>query len=374
MSCLTTLLLAFAFCLPQATLEEFSTPEEGASVLRELIIRKPGSPRVTVEDMQQRTIDLQAWLDRSEALELDFGPDQYITSFAMYGSAGSGRDEAAVLKRSEACSALLDYARRNNGFPEGSEVWGDWIGRLATVGFSLAVKEASWKDVAQSAIVMIPRSRDPRRSLEQVMKKLGDSDGLSSPLVRSGIAIAIARTDKFDLAEKDRHFAKLYGDQLPAGVQRPQKAAEQIAFTPFSGPSLDGEEIAVSDFKGKVLLIDYWATWCGPCLREMPNVVEAWRKHKDDGLAILGVSLDRANAVDKIRSTMTKYGMDWPQIYDGGGWQTKPARVNGVRSIPATFLLDREGNVVATNLRGAALEKTIAEVLARPAETTPNAD
>ncbi len=95
---------------------------------------------------------------------------------------------------------------------------------------------------------------------------------------------------------------------------------------------------------------------------------------KDDGLAILGVSLDRANAVDKIRSTMTKYGMDWPQIYDGGGWQTKPARVNGVRSIPATFLLDREGNVVATNLRGAALEKTIAEVLARPAETTPNAD
>ena len=125
--------------------------------------------------------------------------------------------------------------------------------------------------------------------------------------------------------------------------------------------------MSVADFKGKVLLIDYWATWCGPCLREMPNVVEAWRKHKDDGLAILGVSLDRANAEEKLRTTMAKYGMDWPQIYEGTGWQTKPARMNGVRSIPATFLLDREGNVIATNLRGAALERAIAKALAAPA-------
>ena len=99
----------------------------------------------------------------------------------------------------------------------------------------------------------------------------------------------------------------------------------------------------------------------------MPNVVEAWRKYKDDGLAILGVSLDRANAEEKMRSTMKRFGMDWPQIYDGGGWQAKAARANGVRSIPATFLLDREGNVIATNLRGAALERAIAKALAAPA-------
>ena len=92
---------------------------------------------------------------------------------------------------------------------------------------------------------------------------------------------------------------------------------------------------------------------------------QAWKRFRNDDFAILGVSLDRAGAEDKIRSTMTRYQMDWPQIYEGTGWQTKPARLNGVRSIPATYLLDREGNVVATNLRGAALEKKIAEVLAQ---------
>ena len=374
MSCITSLLLAAVFCLPQVTLEEFSTPEESVTVLRGLLIRDASEPRMTVEQMRQRTVDLRAWLDRYEALELDLGSNQYLVNFAQYGGFGSGRDDDATAMRRAACFSLFEYARVNGGFPEGSEVWDDWIARLGNVGFAIAVEEASWPDVAQSVILMLPRARDPRRSLEQVMKRIDASEGGSSPKVRAGLATAIAMTDRFDLAEKDRHFAKLYGMNRPVGAEAPAKARPDITFTPFSGPSLDGEEIAISDFKGKVLLVDYWATWCGPCLREMPNVVEAWRKHKDDGLAILGVSLDRANAVDKIRSTMTKYGMDWPQIYDGGGWQTKPARVNGVRSIPATFLLDREGNVVATNLRGAALEKTIAEVLARPAETTPNAD
>ena len=374
---LTTLLLALSYATSQDSLQDFDTPEAGRAVLESLMINVQGQARPTPEELRQRTIDIQAWVDRSESLGLDYGPHDYVTSIALYGSAGSGRDEAAVDKRREASMALLDHARRNGGLPAGSELWDDWIARLATVGFTIAAEDSDWKEAAQAVILMIPRSRDPRRSFEQAMRRLEASGGLSSPLARAGLAVAIAETARFDLAQKDRMLAGLYADRekkdvaaSPDGGKPARPTRPAAEYVPFTGPLLGGGEISVDDFKGKVLLIDYWATWCGPCLREMPNVVEAWKKYKDDGFAILGVSLDRADAEEKIRSTMTKYGMDWPQIYDGGGWSAGPARLNGVRSIPATYLLDREGNLVATRLRGEALGAKIAEVLGKEPATT----
>ena len=111
------------------------------------------------------------------------------------------------------------------------------------------------------------------------------------------------------------------------------------------------------------MIIDFWATWCGPCVREMPNVVATYEKYKDQGFAILGVTMDRAGVEDKIGDFMKKQGMDWPQIYDGKGWKTAPGVLNNIRSIPFTFLLDREGRVRYSKLRGDALGRRVAELL-----------
>jgi peroxiredoxin len=126
-------------------------------------------------------------------------------------------------------------------------------------------------------------------------------------------------------------------------------------------PSPEGKEISLSDFRGKVVLIDFWASWCGPCRREMPSVVAAYKEYKDKGFEIFGVSLDQ----DKGRwvEAIAADHITWPQVSDLKHWQSAAAKLYNVQSIPYTVLLDREGKIVAKNLRGKDLEKKLAEVL-----------
>ncbi|HQQ93647.1 MAG TPA: TlpA disulfide reductase family protein [Bacteroidia bacterium] len=126
-------------------------------------------------------------------------------------------------------------------------------------------------------------------------------------------------------------------------------------------PGPDGKELALSSFRGKVVLIDFWASWCGPCRKEMPNVVKAYAKYKNKGFEIFGVSLDQ----DKQRwlDAISKDGITWPQVSDLKYWENAAARVFNVQSIPYTVLLDKDGKILDKNLRGEALEKRLAELL-----------
>ncbi|MBL7901645.1 MAG: AhpC/TSA family protein [Bacteroidia bacterium] len=126
-------------------------------------------------------------------------------------------------------------------------------------------------------------------------------------------------------------------------------------------PSPDGSQIALSSFRGKVVLVDFWASWCGPCRKEMPNVVKAYAKFKNKGFEILGVSLDQDK--DRWVEAIAKDGMTWPQVSDLKYWESAPARLYNVQSIPYTVLLDKEGKILDKNLRGEALEKRLEELL-----------
>ena len=130
----------------------------------------------------------------------------------------------------------------------------------------------------------------------------------------------------------------------------------------FSGESPEGETITLESLRGKVVLIDFWASWCGPCRRENPNVVRVYDEYKDKGFEILGVSLD--NKRDRWVKAIADDKLTWPQISDLQGWRSAVARQYGVSSIPQTVLLDAEGRILARNLRGAALEQKLAEVFA----------
>ncbi len=122
-----------------------------------------------------------------------------------------------------------------------------------------------------------------------------------------------------------------------------------------------GETMRLSDLRGKVVMIDFWASWCGPCRRENPHVVEAYKKYRADGFEIFSVSLDKQ--VNKWEDAIAKDGLMWPyHVSDLQGWQNSAAQNYGVSSIPHTVLLGRDGKIIATHLRGSALSAQLAEI------------
>ena len=118
--------------------------------------------------------------------------------------------------------------------------------------------------------------------------------------------------------------------------------------------------MSLSDLRGKIVLVDFWASWCGPCRRENPNVVRMYNKYKDKGFDILGVSLDKTQ--DRWLQAIEQDGLEWHHVSDLKGWSNEVAQAYGVRSIPHTILLDQEGRIIARNLRGQALEEKLEEL------------
>lgn len=131
----------------------------------------------------------------------------------------------------------------------------------------------------------------------------------------------------------------------------------------FSGPNPQGEEIALGDVMGKVTLIDFWAAWCKPCRDENPNIVRVYEKYHDQGFNIVGVSLDRPGQKDKWLQAIEDDGLTWTHISSLQFWQDPIAQLYGIQAIPAAFILDEDGVIVAKNLRGKALELKVKELL-----------
>ncbi len=140
------------------------------------------------------------------------------------------------------------------------------------------------------------------------------------------------------------------------------KTAVGQKFADFEMKTPEGNNVKLSDFvsKNKYTLVDFWASWCGPCRQEMPNVVEVYKIYKPKGFEIVGVSLDRDE--ESWKKGIAELNITWPQMSDVKYWDCEAAKLYGVNAIPATVLIDQEGTIVERNLRGEALKKRLAEL------------
>jgi peroxiredoxin len=129
----------------------------------------------------------------------------------------------------------------------------------------------------------------------------------------------------------------------------------------FTQNDPDGNPVSLSEFRGKVVLLDFWAAWCRPCRMENPNVVEAYKKFNGKGFTVLGVSLDRTK--DQWLKAIEDDGLTWTHVSDLKYWDSAVAKMYGVQSIPANLLIDKNGKIIAKNLRGDALHEKLAEIL-----------
>jgi len=262
------------------------------------------------------------------------------------------------------------------------------------LAFSLTTKAAAQtndfntqlKNVADKIRAKTVAWKTPEADLAPELKELdaiyaqhkgGNAEDLASVLMlkatvywsvvdNSEKGIAVVRQIKKDYPntrvgrDADRIISSIQQHEEGRKIRR--ALADGTKFPDFAEKDLQGNPLSVAKYKGKLVLVDFWATWCGPCVGELPSVIKAYNKHHADGFEIIGISLDMDE--QKLKSFLKTKEIPWAQYFDGKGWQNKLAAKYGIQSVPATFLLDGDGKIIGQDLRGEALEEALAKALA----------
>ncbi len=337
--------------------EEAEWSREAALAEIEELVSSPTQPGSSREKRDK----IAAWLKRIETTKLDLGESSFVRAIAQF-----------YINQARAAQAtLLGYLETHSEFPRGPH--DRYLGRILLGMTSTAVSRREFDKLELLLPHALAFQRDRKLFYQRVGASLRQAASPSSFKILNDLLRRLLDEKEIDDVEIQKTISLIYGKSfsLGGGLTARGTFRGPKPLRPFREKDLDGKVIDLADYRGKVVLVDFWATWCGPCIREVPNVVKTYEDLRDQGFEVIGISLDRRGEEERLRSTAERLEMTWPQIYDGGGWRSKLAVQNGIRSIPATYLVDRAGRVRYTSLRGPALAEKVKELLAEaPPEDT----
>lgn len=331
----------------------FKSADEFWAYIEKLQEQPKAEPKSREEALQI----LSEWLGKQQA-----AADAFVKAYPQ----DANRWKAAILSL-RASAQLRRYTGKATGLPEDRQKIADIVNApdapavikgeaafmgvmLNTSSFDPAKPETFTPFYTAAADYLEKYAEHPlAQQLKQIqLRVLNDDPSPASDALLKKIA-----------ASTDARSAEAAKSQLAARekMMELKKAPVDIKFT-----SSEGQEVDLAKLRGKVVLVDFWASWCGPCIAEMPNVVSTYEKLHAKGFEIIGISLDQDKAA--MEGALKKHQMTWAQYFDGAGWENKISRGFGIRSIPAAWLIDKKGMLRETGLRGEALGTGVEKLLA----------
>jgi peroxiredoxin len=179
----------------------------------------------------------------------------------------------------------------------------------------------------------------------------------------AGYSIDVPQVEPLYLALSSSLRGSALGTELGKNIEIAKTLGIGKMAPDFAQLDPDGKTIKLSDFRGKYVLLDFWASWCVPCRAENPNLVKAYAAFKSDKFDILGVSLDKEGKREAWLKAVEKDGLTWPQVSDLKGWSNEASQLYSIKAIPQNYLIGPDGKIVAINLKGEQLTKKLQELL-----------
>lgn len=208
-------------------------------------------------------------------------------------------------------------------------------------------------DLLERRYEFVPKGPDANLNmiLNEIVRPMVESSVVSDQRDKAKAFLTRVKSDFSESPQSEQLNQAL--DQVGANLYLPGVGDEMT----FAFTDLEGNEVDLAKMEDKVVLVDFWATWCGPCIAELPNLKAAYEKYKENGFEIVGISLDDNKAA--LESFVSENELGWPQYFDGKGFDNELAQRYGISRIPATFLVGKDGKIVAADLRGPALEEAL---------------